>query len=205
MRTLFQLYAKLAVILVMASPFTCYAGDQPSKTTALESDTAQFKLDIRFIDINRERLSEAGIDLRELTQDASLTMRRAESVTDQSLAVRLNEREGNLITKLLTASGAGKVIAEPTIVVSDGRAASVQTAVDGEVSIAAAEGIQGAVADSLIYVVTIDILANKQPSGSVRLELRAEHARLRDAKDASTSQALERRVLDTAFELNSGS
>ena len=110
---------RMPLIAADTPPLSIRANSVPLQSGTLTptvTNETQVLLKVRVIDIQDEKLAEAGIDLLEITNGKEHVRQPSEAPADQVDFSVVSAREGELIARLLKTTGAGKSLAEPSLV-----------------------------------------------------------------------------------------
>ncbi len=173
---------------------------QPSPPVAI--DETQILLQTIVLDIDLEKMSEAGIDFG--SSQASPARNPTKQRPGQFSIV--SQREAHLFAKLLVANGAAKILAEPTIVTHDGRSAKFLSG--GEVPLIVPQARNTVAVEYRRFGTSVDFLPRRLANGKLRLEIRIDQTDLDHSKSIEVNgvkiSGFKTRLVDTALELQAG-
>ena len=159
-----------------------------------------FIINVKLVELQIGRLRKLGLDF----QSSHRTGRQS---LDDVLSgpAHLSDVIGPFMTAL-SQHDLAKVLAEPTMVVADGRPASLQSG--GEVPIQVPQSDGKLVTEYRQFGTRLDCVARSLDDGRIRLDLRVSVSEIDTTKDAAGVAAkmprFRTRMIDTAVELNDG-
>lgn len=180
------------------------AWQQPS--TTMPTSETQILLRTMVIDVDGQKLAELGIGLPDNAAPPQ-TQSPANPTRPSPIGFSIvTEREAKLLATLLATSGAGKVLAEPTLVTVDGRPASFRSG--GELPMLVPQSTGTTAIEFRSFGTSLDFVPKKLPDGRLRLELRIEQSELDHTKSVTVNGSkipgIKTRWIDTGVELPSG-
>jgi hypothetical protein len=193
------LFVAFVVIAIAKSAISQVTPD----TVAPEQET-RIVIEITMMDVDRETLPELGIPFARLINAKRLVV--ADRSQEPIQMASLTDREATLLVDLLRATRAAKILAQPTIAVTDGRPANFSSIGKAPVPVPQADG--STTEETRQIGVSVDVTAKKQPTGKLSVEIRAEHAERDDSRTIVSNgvevPGIKTRWFDTGFEVESG-
>lgn len=187
------------------------ANAAPAAQAIVGEQPAQVILHFKFFNVSKKRAAEAGIDLAAILapkpRDASSRENSAAaSPNADAVLSTISLREDELLTKLVTVTGAAKLLAEPTLVTVEGRKAKFHSGAEISTPGPTKDGV---VATEFRDIGTkIEVTVRLGDPRTVRAELRAEYSELDPSRtvtaDGVAIPAVRRRCVHVAVPLAIG-
>ena len=183
-----------------------FSGVRAALPALMPSDETRVSLKVKIVEIDREKLAELGIGLAAFTQDEDRPTAVGEAKENAVQIASLDRRTADLFISSLRANGVAKILAEPSLVSTDGHPARFHSG--GEFPILSPQSEGSTSVEFREFGTSIDFTATKQSSGKLRLDMRVVQSEIDPSRsvtvDGHLIPGLKSRSIDTALELQSG-